>query len=651
MKWFYIGLSILSLHASAQSFLGQMKAISEKVSENEIDNHLSSQREEGIPGEFIAQMLPHSDPENELCSEPQESKDTRYEIVLIASGASPIGKEEILEKQLPVFASEFYQKKSPQFLEEGLFTEESVSEMAGRYWTTPGVKTEGQIDYTSAKGQEFFVESLIQGAAHSGLNESEMIGRMTSIIEKHYQTEEEKLNLLSAISSRFYRTYNDARNPGKNNEKYNPDGVALPESNISFVDMIKAAGSFDEFSSGVCNDITETVAKIGEKLFPDKDILAINAGSHFGLAVADGKTTRIIDGPSNINYQNELNLKPKELSPSNLRISKVKDGVLREIAVTDTKMGQLTEAAFETGKHLLKTDADISSLVAHYKKKNYGVSVGTSQFDDSNVLVVVAKYQSSSDKWAKNIGVGFSGQDFRHSDTKTKYQVHMRAGLERRVFQYVNERTKLSYHVGGRMSGMYTLNSEKSEGPNLVDFSAALDVTNRISMENSSRDDSLKVKSYVEVENTLGVRNWGAMNGILSQKDTSKFLPLLKNTSLHLNQINADVMVTKKLDEKKTLVGNAHYQGSNIGQKVDIMAGLNITAPEGAEILVFTGYTNADIKGFETQTSLIASPSGINTGVKYKKKNLEVSGGVRGIASDTPMVNGTLKINLGKKRR
>lgn len=653
MKWFYIGLSFLSLNASAQSFLGQMKAISEKVSEKEIDSYLSSsQKEEGIPGEFIAEMLPSSDPDNELCSEPQESRDTRYEIILVASGASPIGKEEILERQDAVYASEFYQKMNPTFLQKGEFSEESVDEMAKRYWAVPGVKTEGEIDYKSAKGQEFFVESLIQSAAHSGLSESEMIGRMTSIIEKHYQTEEEKLNLLSALSSRFYRNYNTARNPGKNNSKHNPDDMPLPEGAISFVDMVKAAGEFDEFSGGVCNDITETVAKIGEKLFPDKDVLAVNAGSHFGLAIADGKTTRIIDGPANINYQNELKLRPDELSPSNLRISKVKDGVLREIAVTDTKMGQLTEAVFETGKHLLKTDADISSLVAHYKKKNHGISLGTSQFDNSNVLVVVAKYQTNTEKWSKNAGIGFSGQDFKGSDAKTKYQVHVRAGAERRMFRYVNARTQIDYHLGGRFMGMYTLNHEKSDGGvNVVDFSVGLDVTNRVSMLNTSRDGSLKVKSYVEVENTVGGRNWGELNGIISQKGSDKIMPVLKNMNLHLNQVNADVLVTKELDEKKTFVGNVHYQGSNIGQKVDLMAGVNIKAPEGAEILIFTGYTNSDLKGYETKSSLIAGPSGINTGVKYKKKNVEVSGGVRGIAGETPMVNGSLKINLGKKRR
>lgn len=650
MKWFYLGLCLISLNVSAQSFLEQMKSISEKASETEIDNFLESKKQEAIPGEFLAQMLPKNS-DNELCSEPQEPKDTRYEVILIASANSNIGKEEVLERQEAVYASEFYQKMSPLFLNMGEFSDSSVERMSEDYWNVPGVKTEGKIDYKSKKGQEFFVESLIQGAAHSGLSEKEMIGRMTSIIEKHYQTEEEKLNLLSALSSRFYRNYNDARNPGKNNSKFNPENVKLPESNISFVDMVKAAAEFDELSGGVCNDITETIAKVGEKLFPDKDILAVNAGTHFGLAVVDGEKTRIIDGGTNINYQNELKLRP-DLTPSNLRISKVKDGVLREIAVTDTKMGQLTEAVFDTGKQLLKTDADISSLVAHYKKKNHGVSVGTSQFDDSNVLVVVAKYQTSSEKWSKNVGVGFSGQDFKGSDVKTKYQVHLRAGAERRMFQYVNDRTRINYHLGGRMSGMYTLNPDNSsEGINVVDFSAALDITNRISMENKSRDGSLNVKSYVEVENTLGVRNWGAMNGILSQKDSSKLIPILKNTSLHLNQINADVLVTKNLNDKHTLVGNAHYQGSNVGQKVDVMAGLNITAPEGAEILVFTGYTNSDLKGYDTQSSIIAGPTGFNSGVKYKKKNLEVSGGVRGIAGETPMVNGTLKINLGKKRR
>lgn len=653
MKRFLLGLFLLPSHLWAQSFYSHAQKIGQQISQNEIDKYVASPSSEGVSGEFIANMLPATDPDADIeCAEPVEPKETRYEVILIANGNGAQGKEELLPRQLAVYSDDVYKERSPMFLtrDPSEISSESVTNMAQSYWT---LINGGSFDPKSSDGQEFFIESLVQKAAASSLSEKELAPLMASIISATYTTEDEKFNALSALSSRFYRNYNDARNPGSNNSKYNPDGVALPEGAIAFKDMLKAASEFNEFGGGVCNDVTETIAKVGEHLFPDKDVLAVNAGSHFGLAVVDGKSTRIIDGSNNIRYENELKLNTS-MSPSNLRISKVKDGVLREIAVTDTKMGQLTEAAFDTGKNLLKTDLDISSLVAHLKKNNFGVSVASSQFDNSNVLVVVAKYQKSSDKWSKYLGVGVSGQDYKDDDLKTKYQVHFRAGVERKMFQYVNEKTRIDFSTGLRMQGMYTLNTEKPEdgGINAVDLSLGLDMTNRIRMQNISSDKSLRVNSYVEVENTVGGKNWGELTGIMSRKEGSKFMPLLKNMNLHLNQINADVNVEKDLNKKMSLMGNAHYQGSNIGQKVSVLAGVNIKAPEGAEILVFTGYTNADIKGFQTKHSLLASPTGIDLGVKYKnKKNMEFSGGVRGLAGETPSINGTIKIPLNKKRR
>ena len=161
----------------------------------------------------------------------------------------------------------------------------------------------------------------------------------------------------------MYRNYNSARNPGYNNSTHNPNQVPLPAGDLSLNEMLSAASSFNEFGGGVCNDISEVVAMVGQELFPDHDVLAVNSGSHFGVVVTDGKEHRIIDGGTQLAMTNQLMLTP-EMSPSNLRISKVVDGRMKEIAVVDTQMGQVVEAAFQTGKNLLKTDADISSLMA-----------------------------------------------------------------------------------------------------------------------------------------------------------------------------------------------------------------------------------------------------------------------------------------------
>jgi hypothetical protein len=124
---------------------------------------------------------------------------------------------------------------------------------------------------------------------------------------------------------------------------------------------------------------------------------------------------------------------------------------------------------------------------------------------------------------------------------------------------------------------------------------------------------------------------------------------VLKNMNFHLNQVNADVSAEKKISSGTKAFVNTHYQGSNIGQSVSILAGLNIKAPQGAQILVFTGYSNNDLKGYQTQHSLIASPSGPQFGAKYvTKKGVEFSGAVRGVAGK-PSVGIKLKVPLGGK--
>ncbi len=92
---------------------------------------------------------------------------------------------------------------------------------------------------------------------------------------------------------------------------------------------------------------------------------------------------------------------------------------------------------------------------------------------------------------------------------------------------------------------------------------------------------------------------------------------------------------------------NTQYQGSHIGQSLSGLAGVNISPPAGAQILIFTGYTKNDIAGFETKHSLLAAPSGLQLDGKYvSKKGIEIGGAVRGI-SGKPSVGIKVKVPFG----
>ncbi len=285
--------------------------------------------------------------------------------------------------------------------------------------------------------------------------------------------------------------------------------------------------------------------------------------------------------------------------------------------------------------------------MAHYKKKNFGVTAGTGHLSDSNVFIVVAKYETSGDKWKSHLGLGATAQSFENGDPM-RYQVHFRAGIERNMFRYVNSSTEINFASGLRASGMYALNQQRTSGTQVIDMSLGLDMTNRLDVNwGKHNPEGFQVRSSVEVEHTAGFENWGNAQGAMSYMEVKDVPTVLKNMNFHLNQINADVTVDKKLKPNLTGFVNTHYQGSNIGQSVSALAGVNIKAPSGAQILVFTGYTKNDIRGFQTQHSLLASPSGLQIGAKYvTKKGIELGGAVRSI-SGKPSVGIKIKVPLG----
>jgi hypothetical protein len=656
MKILLIPILLTPFTLWSQTFVQDISALNTKVGQDQLDAYLKAPTKAGVPGPFFNSLVPHPTLNAEtLCTEEDEKKKSQYEVVLIAEGNAQFTSTEILpgqKAQLHTNDLKWLMNAIPENESSKGLALDPVTQRATDIWNSGWITTPSTAyDPKSPLGQELFVESLVRAAAKSDKNENDLARELASVIGQTYKTDQEKYSVLAAFSLRLYRNYNTARNPGYDNPKNNPFDAELPAGDINLNGMLKAAADFNVFQGGVCNDITESVIQVGEHLFPGKDVLAVNSGTHFGVLIADGKTTHIIDGGDEMVLTNNLKLDPK-MSPTNLRISKMENGALREIAVVDTEMGQLVEGAFQTGKHLLKTDADISSIYAHLKKNNFGVTVGTGKLSDSNVVIVVAKYETVSDKWKTNIGIGGTAQTFNGDEMKTKYQVHFRAGVERSLFRYINDNTALNFSTGARANFMYLLNPQnEGGGAQKVDMSAGLDWYNRFDLAyGNSNPNGVKLKTYVEVEHTVGPSNWGNTTGAMSYMQPKDTGTMFKNMTFHLNQVNADVMAEKKVGTNTTGFVQTHYQGSNIGQSVSVLGGLNINAPNGAQILVFTGYTKADIGGFKTQNSLLSQQTGPQIGAKYTTKTgIEFGAGARSVAGK-PAVQATIKIPLGKKK-
>lgn len=639
----------------AQEFAEQIEAVQAQIAQEELDLFVKKPSEEGLPGPFLQSLMPKKelDP-TAVCEEEKDpAKKTHYEVVVIAEANSKQtdltfkpGQERVLHTNDLKFISRYVPYSSGAL---GL-NHEAVAERAKDLWES-GMLTNlpsQKFDLGTPLGRELWMDSLVHAASNSTLSENELSRNIAGVISATFKTDEAKFQALSALSTRLYRNYNTARNPGFDNPKNNPFDAILPTGDMTINTLLNASSSYDVFNGGVCNDISEAVAQVGEHLFPDRDVLTVNSGSHFGVVISDGKTTRVIDGIIDMEMQNRLMLDPK-LSSTNLRINKIENGKQRQIAVVDTEMGQVMEAAFQTGKNLLKTDADITTIMAHLKKENFGVSVGAANLSDSQVVVVVAKYEYQGDKWKSYIGAGASAERF-NTDLESKYQLHFRAGAERNMFRYINSSTEVSFASGVRLGAMSALNQPKSQngGVARLDISGQFDVYNRLDINYGKHDwDGFQVRSSVEVEHTLGPTNWGNTTGALSYMSPSDTGTILKNVTFHLNQVNANMTAEKKLTSSVTGIGTVHYQGSNIGQSVSVLAGMNVRLPEGAQLLVFTGYTNADLPGYKTKHSLLGTPTGAQVGAKYTTKGgVEFGAAVRSISGGKPSVNATIKVPI-----
>jgi hypothetical protein len=653
---FFILVSLLSIHAFSQNFFEDTEAITHFMGRNELDRYMSGDRKDGINGSYLLSFKPQFNLDLASSCLKEKQKESRYELILVSSFNNQPTTMTKMATQLNYFSKSelkwMYQYFSKNFIQATL-NKDSVSQLAVDIWKSGYLATPSkEFNPNSYLGKDLITEGILYTASKSNLNEKDLARSIADTIAGIYTTDEEKYQALSKLSARLYLNYNNPRNPGSNNSTLNPDNKDLPPGDLSLNQMFSAASNFDPMGGGVCNDISESIIMIGQELFPNKDVLAVNSGTHFGVVLSSGKENRVIDGWYSYKMNHKLILDPT-LSSTNLRLSNVTDGKLKEIAVVDTEMGQVVEKAFSTGKNLLKTDADISSLMAHLKKDHMTITAGSASLSDSKVLIVVAKYENISDKWRTYAGSGLSSQMFENQ-IETKYQFHLKAGAERNIVHFISPRSSLNVSTGFRLSGMYALGQPKAPNGSVsrIEMSGALDQYNRLDFNYGNQDRTgFQLRSSVEVEHTLGPTSWGELTGRLSSVESSDTIPVLKNMSFHLNQVNADVSAENKINQDVGYYANVHYQGSNIGQSLNLIAGITVQAPNDAEILIFTGYLNSDIKGFETQNSLLANPSGIQAGIQYKTKSgIQTSAKVRGIAGKES-VEATIKVPLNRKRK
>jgi hypothetical protein len=609
MKLF--GLFLLMSYSTflmSQSLISEAEKIKTLIAQEKIEDHLQSGGKTPLSGEYLESLIPQEEIDHsQTCEEEKEAHSSNYEVIFVAQR----------------------------------------NDMPSSLKVMPSIKK----DHLS------FAKNLLKYAAKSTLSEDELVSSMTSLIQQQYTDEEDRYNALAAYSKLLYKNYNESRNPGRNTKKNNPHDKPLPKGDMTLNEISKAAFEKDKYSGGVCNDISEAIALMGEQLFPDKDVLILNSGSHLGVVISDGEKNRIIDGNFQMELENDLRLNPK-LAATNLRIGKMNKGQLKQIAVVDSETGMMMERAFDTGKPILQTSADISSVISHFgfkranDERTHQVTgaIGVGDLARSKMYVVVAKYNSSTKRWKNYAGVGGSLVE-RNLVDDPRYQIHLRSGSEFTHIKYVNPRVIFNLASGVQFEGMYGFRPP-DEKSTRHDTALGLDFFNRADLSFIPGPD-FKFEATTEVRVAPGLTSWGNATGAFAKGTMSGIYGTLSNMNLYVNQINVSTGSEIGISDSTSLQLKANYQGSNIGQAIKLNTGVNITAPDGVQVIIFTGYGTTKIPGYKTKESLLVGNNGavIGAGVKTPS-GVSFSTSVKDISRNSdPFAEAGLSVQLGPKAK
>jgi|GEM_PF-4716810 len=480
------------------------------------------------------------------------------------------------------------------------------------------------------------------------INENELAQSLSDSIAAVAKTDDEKIAMLTALSGRLYQVYNASRNPMKNG-----DGGSNAAGNLSLADEIQAAHDWDSSRGGVCNDISQAVATVAAKVFPDQDALVINNGSHFVVLLNDKNNRHTVIDYSSV-HQGAGDLVIPGSAASNTRISKVVNGKLKEIAVTDTEVGAVFNQLFDTPRPTLQTGADpnviFGTLKTEYENRNRhaietGVKIGTAQTSDSKMIVFVGERRSSSKHGESDTGYGVAFQQ-QGKDQNAIFALH--SGLQRNLIQYVSPRVTLKVSTGIEGEGEVA-KSVKDKGMN--GFSINAQLIQKASVETHPKNQNRpQFSGDAQLIHSLGVGNWGAHEGVLQNPGASSVLKSFKYMNLHLNQVFAEGTLNVPLTRTLASQTHAQYQGSNVGQKIDLTSGVEIKSMGGMKIFAFVGYA-ANLKGYQTQHSVLYDPAGLKTGAQVQtKKGIQISTEVQGLGrGQKPIGNLNVAIPILKK--
>ena len=122
-------------------------------------------------------------------------------------------------------------------------------------------------------------------------------------------------------------------------------------------------------------------------------------------------------------------------------------------------------------------------------------------------------------------------------------------------------------------------------------------------------------------------------------------MKMLSYMDFHLNQVNSTLNANTPLSTNTTALTSAHYQGSALGQTLEVTGGVRVIANNKAQISMYIGKKSVT-HGYQTKYDELGDVPGMEAGAEYDKngKSFEIQS--EGLGTGNSRVNGTAIIPL-----
>lgn len=305
---------------------------------------------------------------------------------------------------------------------------------------------------------------------------------------------------------------------------------------------------------------TEDISKIAHVLSEEEvDHFVLKPGSSAGI---DGSFFQTMAVQPSMNRDNNCEENPAKSKPLNLRYE--------VIAVTEEKPADP------------KLRPQTTVIVAKYE-------------EPENPLVTDIKNLIANQVQNGSSGTGMG-----------KFELKQKRDAGKTVVLYAGPGTSIDINSSVKAEGAMNLDvnpifgGATSTSSKVMSPTIQMDVVNRLSV-NQEIAEGYGLKTTLETLHTTGVRGLDALQG----------------TKFNLSTFKAQTRLDAQIDKSTKTYTEVNYTTNTFDKEIRAVAGFDIKAPNNAQILVFTGYTNK-------HSTIGRDPAGYGSskevGVEYKPK-------------------------------